>query len=151
MGFVRRFKNYNKFFGFTRAIKNIFIDSIARISGGMIVYSQSGEDLILAAIFQQLGISPWGVEGFYVDVGCNHPISCSNTFFYYKLGWSGIVIDANPDVLKKYPDYRPLDIIVNSLVSNDNTEKQFTRFNSSLVSSVDKDHVSKWSENTNSS
>ena len=45
-------------------------------------YSQAGEDAFI-------------IEGFYVDIGCFHPIMYSNTAALYNNGWNGINIDMN--------------------------------------------------------
>lgn len=44
-------------------------------------------------------------EGFYVDVGSNHPRTLSNTLFFDKcLGWKGICVEPNPIYHKAYKD-----------------------------------------------
>jgi FkbM family methyltransferase len=49
-------------------------------------YSQFGEDTILQKYLQEN-------KGFYLDIGSGDPVRGSNTFFLYKKGWSGILID----------------------------------------------------------
>ena len=49
-------------------------------------YSQYGEDAIISKYFPES-------EGFYLDIGSGDPVRGSNTFFLYKKGWSGILID----------------------------------------------------------
>lgn len=66
-------------------------------------YSQEGEDMILRRIFDGQKY------GFYVDVGAHHPRRFSNTFFFYKRGWSGINIEPNPDVVRIFESERPRD------------------------------------------
>lgn len=146
MGFVSRFQRYQKAFGTLGAIRHISIDSVAGMGGGNIIYSQTGEDLILATILEKYVGSPWTSVGKYVDVGCNHPIKCSNTFFFYKLGWSGVVVDANRDLVERFGAIRSLDKGVSSLVSNESAVKLFTKFEDPLVSSVDEAHVSQWAD-----
>ncbi len=46
--------------------------------------------MIMRRIFEKLR------TGFYVDVGAHHPMLYSNTYYFYKQGWSGINIDAMP-------------------------------------------------------
>lgn len=67
-------------------------------------YSQEGEDMILAKIFEGK------INGFYVDVGAHHPQRFSNTYYFYLLGWQGINIDAMPDCMKFFDKIRPNDI-----------------------------------------
>jgi len=67
-------------------------------------YSQEGEDMILRRVFEHRSI------GFYVDVGAHHPKRFSNTYYFYKRGWSGINIDAMPGSMKLFKRLRPRDI-----------------------------------------
>ena len=52
-------------------------------------YSMYGEDLIINNFFKKKK------KGFYVDVGCYHPIDGSNTHLLFRRGWEGINIDVN--------------------------------------------------------
>src|SRR6186713_1276577 len=69
-----------------------------------ISYSQEGEDLILKRFFSEKS------GGFYVDVGAHHPKRFSNTYMFYKEGWSGINIDAMPGSMKLFNKVRSKDI-----------------------------------------
>lgn len=68
-------------------------------------YSQSGEDLIIQQI---LGRAP----EFYVDIGCGHPVSGSNTYKFYRQGSQGMCIDANPKFRLIYKLLRPRDLFI---------------------------------------
>jgi FkbM family methyltransferase len=74
----------------------------------MITYSQNGEDGIIAKIFWET--TGYKRTGFYVDVGCNHPIYNNNTFFFYQLGWNGICIDPHEAFREHYLKDRPRDV-----------------------------------------
>lgn len=79
-------------------------------------YSQEGEDMILRRIFE-------GQElGFYVDVGAHHPRRFSNTYFFYRRGWSGINIEPNPDARRSFQSARSRDTNLQTGVS-DHAEK----------------------------
>jgi hypothetical protein len=82
-------------------------------------YSQEGEDLVLARMFD--GRS----TGFYVDVGCFHPIRFSNTYLFYRRGWRGINVDATPGVKADFQKIRPRDINIESFVSADHWPRRF--------------------------
>ena len=58
--------------------------------------------------------------GFYIDVGCYHPIRLSNTAFLYKKGWSGMNIDISKKSIDLFNICRPRDINLNYGVSNIN-------------------------------
>ena len=67
-------------------------------------WSQEGEDMVLRRIFD-------GKKGgVYVDVGAHHPKRFSNTYYFYRSGWSGINIDAMPGSMRLFNKWRPRDI-----------------------------------------
>jgi FkbM family methyltransferase len=103
-------------------------------------YSQTGEDRIISAILGNR-------IGFYVDVGCNHPIKSSNTYYFYKKGWKGITIDANRKLVEQHKRLRIADIAICAAVSNITGEAFFTQFKDTLVSSLDAGHIHEWSNN----
>lgn len=74
-------------------------------------YSQSGEDAIASRLF--LDFYKTAKKGFYVDLGGYHPIDYSNTFLFYQLGWSGIVVEANHKNIDLFHKYRPADNTLN--------------------------------------
>ena len=69
-------------------------------------YAQDGEDVALAAFYD----TQKGYKGFYVDIGAHHPKRFSNTYFFYKKGWSGINIDAMPGSMHGFRLLRTRDI-----------------------------------------
>lgn len=79
--------------------------------------------MILRRIFENVE------NGFYVDVGAHHPKRFSNTFYFYKKGWSGINIDAMPGSMSLFNKIRPRDINIEAAVSNEKEEVIFYIFN----------------------
>ena len=75
---------------FLFSLSHIFFDLYA-----IKCYSQEGEDMILRRIFEEK-------NGFYVDVGAHHPRRFSNTYYFYKQGWTGISIEPNPQAAKAF-------------------------------------------------
>jgi len=67
-------------------------------------WSQEGEDMVLRRIFENKN------SGFYVDIGAHHPKRFSNTYLFYRRGWSGINVDAMPGSMKLFRKWRPRDI-----------------------------------------
>ena len=59
-------------------------------------------------------------EGFYVDVGCFHPIRLSNTMFLHSKGWTGMNIDISKKSIDLFNISRPNDINLNFGVGKDN-------------------------------
>lgn len=72
-------------------------------------YSQFGEDLVLLNVFEKLGIK----KGKYFDVGAHHPFNISNTALLYERGWRGVCVEANPNLIQSFMEYRPEDTILN--------------------------------------
>jgi FkbM family methyltransferase len=67
-------------------------------------FSQHGEDLWLDLV---LGGKS---DGFYVDVGANHPQFNSNTCRFYRRGWSGINIEPTIKGHALFERMRPRDV-----------------------------------------
>ncbi len=59
-------------------------------------------------------------NGFYVDVGCHHPICINNTYLLYKKNWSGINIDVSEFSIDLFNYMRPDDLNYKCAVSNKN-------------------------------
>lgn len=69
-------------------------------------YSQDGEDLILLRLLPEK-------SGTYVDVGANHPFKLSNTYSFYRKGWSGICVEPMPFLYSLLKKWRRRDICLN--------------------------------------
>lgn len=65
-------------------------------------FSFNGEDLILAKYLPEL-------NGRYLDIGSGNPTLGSNTFLFYKRGWSGITIDPLKRSFRKHQFKRKRD------------------------------------------
>ncbi|MDW3211325.1 MAG: FkbM family methyltransferase [Reichenbachiella sp.] len=118
----------------------IFISSIVRLLlGRSLKYSFgfSGEDRILEGIYKPVIDRP----GYYVDVGCNHPVFLSNTYGLYRKGWRGLCIDANEDLIKKHRKYRPKDLAICALVSNEEKEREFYKVSNDGLSTTEKGNL----------
>lgn len=90
---------------------------------GTLSYAQEGEDLILASLFEGKR------DGFFVDVGACHPQRFSNTFFFHKLGWRGINIDAMPGSMEAFKKTRPGDINIEAAIAAENVTLTYYMFN----------------------
>ena len=95
-------------------------------------YSQNGEDLILNRLLENKE------KGFFIDVGAHHPIRFSNTYLFYKKGWSGINIDAMPGSMTKFNKIRPKDINIECGVGLKNDQLTFYQFNESALNTFSK-------------
>jgi FkbM family methyltransferase len=59
-------------------------------------------------------------NGFYVDVGCYHPIHRNNTYLLHKKNWNGINIDTSQFSIDLFDYMRPNDLNYNCAISNKN-------------------------------
>ena len=96
-------------------------------------YSGEGEDLILAKLFDGKK------NGFFIDVGCYHPKINSNTYYFYKKGWSGINIDANPESILKFNRFRKRDVNINAGISQSQNSLIYYQFSESAVNTFSKE------------
>jgi FkbM family methyltransferase len=78
-------------------------------------FSQCGEDLIVKHVFDALGI----LRPSYIDIGAHHPFRHSNTALFYLLGSTGINIEPDPDLFRKFPKRRPHDKNLNIGISSE--------------------------------
>lgn len=118
----------------------VFLSSVLRLFlGRSLKYSFAfgGEDKILEGIYKPIIDKP----GYYVDVGCNHPIFLSNTYGLYRKGWRGVCVDANKDLIKKHKKYRPKDISICALVSNEEKEREFYKVSNDGLSTTEKNNL----------
>jgi len=81
-------------------------------------YSQDGEDLLASRILANL-------SGFYLDIGSGHPIFHSNTYLFYKRGWSGIAVDPNPTLVDKWRKLRTRDTFINRAFATANNDTEY--------------------------
>jgi len=96
-------------------------------------YSQDLEDVFINEYFKNKNY------GFYIDIGCYHPIKYSNTALLYNRGWKGINIDMNSTSIDLFNIARNRDINICSAISS--TNKQVTQFidhSYSPVNTIDK-------------
>ena len=74
-------------------------------------YSLLGEDKFIEKYFRNKA------KGFYIDVGCYHPLEGNNTHLLYKNGWSGINFDINHYSIKLFNFLRKRDLNIHSGIS----------------------------------
>jgi FkbM family methyltransferase len=85
-------------------------------------YAQNMEDYHLALAFA-------GQErGTYIDVGAGHPIAGSVSFWFYRRGWSGVVVEPQDNLALLHRRLRPRDALVQSLIGRGDEELDFYVF-----------------------
>ncbi len=66
----------------------------------METYSQFGEDRIIFDFFKRK------TDGYFVEIGANHPYDLSQTWLLEKNGWRGILIEPIPHLAKELREKR---------------------------------------------
>ena len=61
-----------------------------------------------------ISLTTYGVlnsdDGFFVDVGCFHPVKMNTTYCLYRRGWRGINVDVDKVKIEVFKIKRPKDI-----------------------------------------
>jgi FkbM family methyltransferase len=78
-------------------------------------YSQHGEEEI---INKYLDKNPDIEKGIYIDFGASFPTKINNTYYYYKRGWNGILIEPHPSYKKINKKVRPKDIYLSIAITD---------------------------------
>ena len=99
--------------------KLYFLLKIKKKSKKRYYYADNGEDIIIHSLFNHKK------DGFYVDVGCYHPVRASLTHMLYKKGWKGVNIDISEDSINLFKIARPNDANLNLGISNKEGEDYY--------------------------
>ena len=101
-------------------------------------YSMDGEDVVISNYFNNKE------KGFYIDIGCYHPIHRNNTFLLFKKGWQGINVDIHDFSIELFNYARPKDLNYNFAVSNKSEKiKMFFQKELSQLSTIDQNQAKK--------
>lgn len=97
-------------------------------------YSLNGVDLNIDYIFKTKK------NGFYLDIGAQHPISNNNTYLLFNKGWRGINIDLDKKNIDLFNIVRPNDINLNYAISDAEKEADLYYYHdSSPINTLSKD------------
>ena len=111
----------------------VFIKSLTHKK---VSYSYGGIDSLVLNIFKDQK------EGFYLDIGCGHPIKNNNTYLLNKKGWSGINIDLDVDNIDLFNSYRKKDVNLATAVSDKEGETELYFYHSkSALNTISKDNA----------
>ena len=75
-----------------------------------------GEDIFIRRFFKNQK------KGFYVDIGCYHPVKGSLTYYLFKKGWKGLNADLSKVSIDLFKVSRPSDYNINAAVTDYNGE-----------------------------
>jgi len=88
------------------------------------VFSQNGEDGVLAEIFSRIGVE----HRFFVEFGVEDGVQCNTRFLAEILGWSGVYFEADAEFFARLNSRlanRPDLKTIRSVISPDNVEALF--------------------------
>jgi FkbM family methyltransferase len=114
-----------------RPVKRALLSLLGPFQWARSSYSQEGEDIALDRLLAGQR------EGLYVDVGCHHPFRFSNTYLFYRRGWSGICIDPLPGTKRLFSRWRKRDVVVEAGVSRQPAELTYHMFDEPAVNTFD--------------
>ena len=111
----------------------VFIKSLTHKK---ISYSFGGVDLLILNIFKNQK------KGYYLDIGCAHPIKNNNTYLLYKKGWNGVNIDLDKENIDLFNSYRKRDFNVTAAVSDKEGEADLYFYhNKSALNTISKQNA----------
>ena len=87
-------------------------------------FSQFGEDLIIEHALNLLDCKNFT----YIDIGANHPSRLSNTFLFYRRGFSGLLVEPDPYMSRLLKRKRPRDTVLNCGITFDGTSGKQTLY-----------------------
>ncbi|WP_415315198.1 FkbM family methyltransferase [Candidatus Pelagibacter sp. Uisw_137] len=96
-------------------------------------YAMNNEDTAILNYFKDRK------NGFYVDVGCYHPIHRNNTHLLHMQNWSGVNVDTSQFSIDLFNFMRPKDLNYNCAISDKNENiKLFYQKELSQLSTIEK-------------
>lgn len=72
---------------------------------GLLSFSQSGEDIIASFALTYLNVE----DISYLDIGAYEPILINNTYYFYRQGHRGVLVEPNVTICEKLMAVRPED------------------------------------------
>lgn len=87
-------------------------------------FSQCGEDCIVNFLRNVLKIDPFS----YLDIGAHHPFRMNNTASFYKMGYSGVLVEPDPTFYRLLKKSRKRDIVLNCGITPTHTNEKLTFF-----------------------
>ena len=102
--------NYSLFYYFYKIFRN-------KKKGNY--FGEFGEDILINRFFRKKN------NGFYVDIGCYHPIKGSLTYLLHKKGWKGLNVDLSKISIDLFKLARPKDYNIHAAITDFDGETQF--------------------------
>jgi methyltransferase FkbM-like protein len=87
--------------------RHLSVDTGAQPDGN-VSYAQSGEDLVVNFLCENLNVR----EITYLDIGAYDPVYLNNTYFFYRRGHRGVLVEPNVTMCEKLRAVRPGDTVL---------------------------------------
>jgi FkbM family methyltransferase len=101
-------------------------------------YAQSGEDVIIDVLLESVNV----YRPTYLELGTNHPRMGNNTYKFYRKGGKGVLVEADPTLIRKIKRLRPRDKVLNVGVSaSDAKNARFHVFERSSLNTFDENEA----------
>lgn len=88
----------------------------------MISYAQNFEDVILRRALRDI------TNGFYLDVGAQHPVIDSVSLAFYEAGWRGVHVEPSPTYADALRTSRPGEVVVQAAIGSASGHMPFFEF-----------------------
>jgi len=122
---------FKKLNNFIHIIQNLYFKE--KIFLKRKTYSMNQEDVYINKFFENKK------NGYFVDVGCFHPMRINNTYLLYKKGWRGINIDISQFSIDLFNYLRPKDVNILCGISDKNgNQKVYYQKEFSVLSTLKK-------------
>lgn len=106
-----------------------------------ITFSQTGEDLLVKTLLiNMLRLN----RITYLDIGANDPRFFNNTYLLYKKGYSGILVEPNPELVSKLKSVRKRDNILNIGIAEKEDKMMYFMFDDNTLNTFDLDEANKY-------
>lgn len=105
-----------------------------------ISYAQNFEDIRLWRALKYFE------NGFYIDVGANHPSVDSVTRAFYERGWTGINVEPVQEFYDQLCQQRPADVNLQCIVGDANESHSFYAVAGSGLSTADADTAKRYTD-----
>jgi FkbM family methyltransferase len=86
-------------------------------NGTKLSYAQQGEDLVADSLLWAMKVE----KPTYLDIGAYEPIRSNNTYFFYRKGGRGVLVEPNPALTPKLRRKRPDDVTLEAGIGIDDT------------------------------
>lgn len=103
-----------------------------------VTYSQWAEDILVLKAFETI----FNIRtGTYLDIGANDPTILNNTWLLYSSGWTGALVEPNPELVQKIKNKRPKDKVLNVGISETTSKLSLTVFDNHTLSTFSEEEA----------